>query len=182
MREIQKRFNNVFFEKVNPEIIENIVGNRLKITEEKSNKNREVNISSISNNCFAIKLDKQPRQIYLLKEYTKVNDELLLYLNNGKLIVFLIELKSDCISTAYKQIKYGKDYASFLINILQNEMNYTFSDIEYRGYIFTTSSSTKRTTGKKFKHRCVKKHGIYYKKFPATDYYFDYLALPVEEM
>lgn len=179
--DIQKRFFKSISEKVNPDIIETLEGKRLTIIEEnKQSSNRKVNITHLSE-AKAFKLDKQPRSIYLFKECTKVNDELIIKLDkSGKLIIFIIEMKSNDYKAAFKQINYGKEYADFLIGILEKEMDHKFKDREYRGYIFTSHANAKKPISKEKSISCKKMDDVYVKVFSCNaDYHFKYLSLPV---
>lgn len=178
-RNIGQIFYNAVQRKISQEVIETITGNSLRIQEENpKTKNSEVIITSLDKNCFAFKMDYKPRKVYLLQEDTKVNDELLIFVESNKLTVYLIEMKSDNYRSAEKQILYGKVYADFLIGILECEMGYTFSEKEYRGYIFTTGKSvSKGTTRRKDTIECKERHGIYIAVFDARQREYNYLRL-----
>jgi len=177
------KFISAIQRKVNPEIIEKIDRNELCIKEEsKTSKNKKVIIKSMKKGCMAFNIDKHPREVYLFKEETKVSDEIIIYIKENKeIIVFIIEMKSDKISSAFKQIKYGKIYIDFLIGILEEEIGYEFHK-EYRGYIFTTKCSEKHPTKIPKKIKATRKLGdIYLKSFPAnSNHDFRYLSLPIE--
>lgn len=144
-----EKFNNAVNSVVSKNIIEEKISNQIKIVEEqnitkKNGKNAEVKIKHIGNDCFVFKLDVVPHNVYLFERPTTINDELIIRVEDEKLTVFLIELKSDDPSKAKKQIRYGKRYADFLIHILELEMNYFFKEKVYRGYVFTTNVKYRR--------------------------------------
>lgn len=126
---IQEDWANTVNRIVNPEIIEKITGNELIIREfKKETKNPEVHIRNLKSSCYAFKMDLEPRSIYLFKESLKINDELLLYIEDDKITVFIIELKSNHPEKAIVQIRFGKIYADFLIGIIEEEVGYIFQN------------------------------------------------------
>lgn len=85
-RNIGEDFSSAVRAKINENIIEKISGNTLLIKEENKNtKNSQIEIRALKRGCYAFKMDSKPREIYMLKEYTKVNDELLLCVEGKKL-------------------------------------------------------------------------------------------------
>lgn len=186
---IQDKFRNVIAEIVNEEIIEKITGNQLTIIESKNSnnigKNKEVRICHLPNNCVAFKTDLEPRKIYLFKQPISVNDELLLKIEEDKITVFIIELKSNDPGKAKRQIRYGKKYADFLIGILELEMKSKFKTKEYRGYVFTTNPRYKKPV---IRSQYLKEDkndtvidGVYIKFFgKSPSYDFRELGKPIE--
>ena len=168
---------------VNDKIIEPVRENKLVIKELKENShNKEIIITNIKTNCHAFKMDLEPRQIYLFKETIKVNDELLLVIEQKKIVVYIIELKSKNTDKAIEQILFGRRYADFLIGIIEEKMRYVFPVKEYRGYIFTTKPSDKNTTqGGKYLKCKRKVNGIYILSFSSNaPHDFRKLSLPIK--
>ena len=189
-RMILEDFSDAVNSVVSKKIIEEKIGNQIEIVEEqnvtkRNGKNTKVTIKRLGNDCFAFKLDFTPHNVYLFERPTMINDELIIRVEDEKLTVFLIELKSDDTSKAKKQIRYGKRYADFLINILELEMNYFFKEKEYRGYICTTNRNAPRPVVRSEHLKKEKKDkvvdGIYIKYFrKAPSYDFGELGLDIK--
>lgn len=131
------------------EIVTKLKGNLLEICEEDSKaQGKCVKISNITNS-IALGLDTCNRNIYFLRDTTKINDHTIFYYKNERLKVFLIELKSKKKRKAKEQILLGKAYADFIINILKAN-DIIIKEIEYRAFIFTVDRrSVKKQTTKR---------------------------------
>ncbi len=172
-----------FDKKINPSVITKIEGENLTVIEEnKGATGREVRIEQIRN-ALTLHLDDNKRKIYFMKVQTKINDTTILYVDEQKLYVLLIELKSKNMSTAKDQIKYGKIYSDFIVDVLRQDSNIKFDDIEYRGYIFRTDRKTSvKTSTVKVRNIVADdyKDGIYFKTFDNNaKYNFKTLVLPI---
>lgn len=137
------------------EVITRLKGNKLEICEKNSKaKGKCVEISNITNS-IALELDRDNRNIYFLKDTTKINDHTIFYYKDEKLKILLIELKSRKVSHAREQLLLGKAYADFIINILKTK-NVIIKEIEFRAFIFSVDrksarkQTTKRCVGMKF--------------------------------
>ena len=169
---------------VNESVLEKIVGNELVICETKKNTgNGEVQVKYMRPNCYAFKMDLEPRSIYLFRETIRVNDELILWVEENKITAFILELKSNQIGKAKEQIRFGKKYADFLIGIIEELMRYTFEEKEYRGYIFSTQPSNKNTVRQKdYLDYDEVMDDIYIKKYGKASYYdFRAMSLPIKK-
>ena len=178
-------FRNTVEAIVNDKIIEPIRENKLVIRELKENShNKEIIITNLDANCHAFKMDLEPRQIYLFKETIKVNDELLLVIEQDKIVVYIIELKSKNTNKAKEQIRFGRKYADFLIGIIEEQMRYVFPVKEYRGYIFTTKPTGKNTMkGEKYLKCDSMVDDIFIKFFSRnTPHDFRKLSLPFKNV
>ena len=99
---------------VNESVLEKIVGNELVIRETKENtKNSEVHVKYMRPNCYAFKMDLEPRSIYLFREMIRVNDELILWVKENKITAFILELKSNKIGKAKEQIRFDQARKAF---------------------------------------------------------------------
>lgn len=189
-KKVIEKFDNAVKSIVDKKVIEIKNGNEIVIIEDqkiaaKNSKNVQVRIRRIGNNCFAFKMDVRPHNVYLFERPTMINDELILRVEEEKITAFILELKSNDPKKARKQICYGKQYADFLIGILELEMNYFFKEKEYRGYIFTTNTKYRRPvvrSGYLNKERTDRVIGdIYIKYFgDAPSYDFGELGLDVK--
>lgn len=172
-----------FDKKINPKVITKIEGENLTIIEEnKGATGKEVKIEKIKN-ALTLHLDDNKRKIYFMKVQTKINDTTILYVAEQKLYILLLELKSKNVNTAKDQIKYGKIYSDFIVDVLRQDSNIKFNNIEYRGYIFRTDRKTGLKTSS-IKQRNIMaddyKDGIYFKTFDNNAKYdFKTLILPI---
>jgi|GEM_PF-766870 len=94
-------------------------------------------------NCFNTRIEK----------FTTRNDGILFCHKDNKLIIFLIELKSNNESKYLKQLKAARNFVEYLvkqINLL-SDLHIPFDDIEFRGILFMLGRKTppKGKTSKK---------------------------------
>ncbi|SET00253.1 hypothetical protein SAMN04487772_106126 [[Clostridium] polysaccharolyticum] len=184
-----EKFDNAVKSIVDKKVIEKKKGNEIVIIEDqkiaaKNSKNVQVRIRRIGNNSFAFKMDIRPHNVYLLDRPTMINDELVLRVEEEKITAFILELKSKDPKKARKQICYGKQYADFLIGILELEMDYFFKEKEYRGYVFTTNTKYRRPvvrSGYLSKEKTDQEIGDIYIKYlgDAPSYDFGELGLEI---
>lgn len=87
------------------------------------------------------------------EKYTKKNDGILLCKKDKKLIILLIELKSDNLGQYLKQLKAGKNFVKYLINQINlfSELNILNEDIIYKGIVFHTKRVPFKGTTRKQK-------------------------------
>lgn len=88
---------------------------------------------------------------------SKINDGNIVIVNNNKIVLLLIELKSErfTLNDVLLKIENSKFFFNYLIEIINKSYNknYKINDIEYKGILFTSKTTTKGTTtgGKKIK-------------------------------
>ena len=94
-----------------------------------------------------------PKTAYI----SKINDGNIIIVDDSKIIILLIELKSDnfTIKDVLLKMENSKIFSNYLIEIINTHYNksYNLSDIEYKGILFTSKFARKGTTtgGKKVK-------------------------------
>jgi hypothetical protein len=184
-----EKFDNAVKSIVDKKVIEKKKSNEIVIIEDqkiaaKNSKNVQVRIRRIGNNSFAFKMDIRPHNVYLLDRPTMIDDELVLRVEEEKITAFILELKSKDPKKARKQICYGKQYADFLIGILELEIDYFFKEKEYRGYVFTTNTKYRRPvvrSGYLSKEKTDQEIGDIYIKYlgDAPSYDFGELGLEI---
>ncbi|GEM_PF-3868657 len=177
------KLKNSFSQLINSNVVSKIESNSIKIEEENSNakgKGEYVIINRLKD-CIPINLDQNESKIYFFNKDVSRNDQTIFYVENNKLYIILIELKSCKKGKGEKQIRYGKVLADFIIDILEKETDIKFDEREYRGYIFTTRNSVKRSPSlreKKFKYD-KEVENIYIKEVRTNSkYVFNDLVLP----
>lgn len=172
-----------FYRKINPDVISNIEEHSLAIEEpNKKALGKGIFIKNIYNS-LTLHLDEKNRKIYFLKSETKINDATILYVNEKKLYVILIELKSKSLRKYKEQIYYGKLYSDFIINILkQDNADLVFDEIEYRGYVFATGRKSEELRSTKREMIAEEfNNNIYFKTFENNkEYNFIELLLPIK--
>ncbi len=172
-----------FDKNINPDVISNIIQNDLIIREANPKATgKGITIKNIFN-ALTLHLDEKNRKIYFIKGETKINDATIFFIDNNKLQVLLIELKSNNVGTYKEQILYGKFYSDFIINVLVHKnTKINFDKIEYRGFVFTTGriKENKRPT-KRGIYFSSKENGIYYKSMENNkEYNFIELIAPID--
>lgn len=181
--ECYMNLQNAISQLINTNVITNTAKNVITIQENNKGAQGEQIIIKRLKNCISIKLDQDKSEIYFFKKDVTINDETIFYIDGEKLYILLLELKSKKKGKGQKQIQYGKIFADFIIGILEKENNIKFKEIEYRGYIFTTSTSARKCPLKReeiIKADC-EKDGIYYKEFKNnSEYIFRNLILPIQ--
>ncbi len=174
---------NAISKLINPNVITNTSQNIITIQEENKNSTGHQIIIKNIKNCISIKLDQDKSEIYFFKKDVTINDETIFYINDEKLYVLLLELKSKKKGKGEKQIQYGKIFANFIVEILEKENNMKFKEIEYRGYIFSTNKIARKSPLKREKtiKADSQKDGIYIKEFKNnSEYIFRNLLLPIQ--
>lgn len=177
-----------FFKLINDTIADHVInkccGNKVEIKEDaKNTRGKFVNITNITK-AIALGLDVNKKDIYFLKNNTKINDQTIIHYDNGKVLVILLELKSDKIEKATKQILSGKAYIEFLLSILSVENKITISEVEYRAFIFTSKRIPVRKTTKKIRNLEPDRilDGVALKKLGTEQTYnFNELILPLKK-
>ncbi len=96
------------------------------------------------------------------KEYTKKNDGILFCGKGDKLVILLIELKSNNSGEYLKQLKAGRNFVQYLISQINtfSELNILSKNIIYRGIIFKTRNIPSKGTTKKNKLTFTDRSGL----------------------
>jgi len=83
----------------------------------------------------------------------KVNDGIVFYLNDNKINILLIELKTNNLGEYKKQLQAGKNFVFYLLGVLNNSFskNYIVSEKNIKCLVFSLRKTvrkqgTKRTT------------------------------------
>jgi len=95
-------------------------------------------------------LDNRCKMFPFLNQTTplvnKVNDGIIFYLNNNKIFILLIELKTNNLGDYKKQLHSGKNFALYLLKILNNSFtkNYTVEDKNIKCLVFSLRKTARK--------------------------------------
>ena len=149
---------------IDENFIINKANDKIIIDETKNSKGcKKITFNLKQKKIFAYTLDKDRdknsnfRTFQFFKSQTasisKINDGNLVIVYNNRIVILLVELKSDnfTIKDVLLKIENSKIFSNYLIEIINAnyKKNYKLSDIEYKGILFTTQVTKGTTTGGK---------------------------------
>ena len=130
-----------------------LVSNEIEIKEENS-ECKKVILESKRKNIFAFSLDinlsNRCKMFPFFNQSTnsinKVNDGIIFYINNNKIFVFLIELKTKQLGDYMKQLQAGKIFAFYLLGILNNSFskNYKIDKENIKCLVFSLRKTSRK--------------------------------------
>ena len=119
---------------INKDLIIPLVSGELEFTEENAECSKII-LKSKRKNIFAFSLDKNltkrcdmfPFFNQTTPLINKVNDGIVFYINDNKIFILLIELKSNNLGKYKKQLQAGKIFVSYLLEVLNNSFSSTYT-------------------------------------------------------
>ncbi|KFJ43394.1 hypothetical protein IBE48_02705 [Francisella philomiragia] len=140
---------------INKDICINSIENIFEIKEgSKESKCKVVKLNNIGVDSFAFSLDgsdshkKFPFFDHRCPKITSVNDAILFVVTQKNIFVFIIELKTQNISSLPKQIKAGEHFLDYLINMTNFSFDEEYS-VEKRVLLFSCRKQAKKMTTRK---------------------------------
>jgi len=138
---------------IHKDLIVPFISNEIEIKENGA-ECKKVILTSKRKQIFAfsldINLDNRCKMFPFLNQTTplvnKVNDGIIFYLNNNEIFILLIELKSNNLGEYKKQLHSGKNFALYLLKILNNSFskNYTIEDKNIRCLVFSLRKTARK--------------------------------------
>ncbi len=138
---------------INRDLIIPLVSGELEIKEDGA-ECKKVILKSKRKKIFAFSLDRnldnRCKMFPFLNQTTplinKVNDGIIFYLNDNKISVLLIELKSNNLGEYKKQLQSGKNFVLYLLEILNNSFSkrYTIKDEDIKCLLFTLRKTARK--------------------------------------
>lgn len=140
---------------IHEDFILKLSSSELEIKEENSDEDcRKVIFKFNNKQIFAFSLDNKlegrckifPFFNQSTENINKVNDAIVFYCKSGKIYVFLIELKSKQLGDYKKQLHSGKNFALYLVRVLNSSFSkcYTLEEKNIKCLVFSL-----RKTGRK---------------------------------
>lgn len=153
------------------EQIENLILNDFKLSssggcyefkEAKSDKCKSIKIFT-SGKSLALNLDRDDKKVLNFfdntnKSLTSMNDGAIILNKRDKLIILLVELKSNNSGNYLNQLKSGQNFVKYILNQIQLSTRLCINDVIYRGILFktgrvTASKNTTKRTPLKYEDR-----------------------------
>jgi len=118
---------------INKDLIIPLVSGEVEFTEDDAECSKII-LKSKRKNIFAFTLDKNlakrcdmfPFFNQQTPMINKVNDGIVFYINDNKIFILLIELKSNNLGKYKEQLKAGKIFVSYLLGVLNNSFQRTY--------------------------------------------------------
>jgi hypothetical protein len=125
--------------------------------------------TNLANRCKMFPFFNQSTQLI-----NKVNDGIVFYLNDGKIFVLLIELKSNKLGDYKKQLQAGKNFVYLLLSTLNNSFssNYTVEEENIKCLVFSLRKTIKKQGTKRANIIYEKIDGLNIKELQCNDTHF----------
>ena len=101
----------------------------------------------------------------------KVNDGIIFYINNNKIFVFLLELKSNNLGDYKKQLQAGKLFVYFLLGIVNNAFskNYVLEEKNIKCLVFSVRKTARKQGSRRKNISYEFVNGLYIAELQCND-------------
>jgi hypothetical protein len=130
-----------------------LVSDEFKFTENDAECSKVI-LKSKRRNIFAFSLDEQlaktcnmfPFFNQSTADINKINDGIVFYINDSKIFILLIELKSNNLGAYKKQLQAGKLFVFYLLGVINNSFikNYTIKDENIKCLVFSIRKTVRK--------------------------------------
>jgi hypothetical protein len=163
---------------IHQDLIIPFIRDEVEIKEENS-ECKKVILKSKRKQIFAFTLDinlnNRCKMFQFLNQSTplvnKVNDGIIFYINDNKIFVLLVELKSNNLGDYKKQLHAGKLFVSYLIGILNNSFakNYTIKEENIKCLVFSLRKTARKQGTTRSKIAYAKDNGLNIAELQCND-------------
>jgi len=163
---------------INEDLIIPLVSGELEFTEDDAECNKVI-LKSKRKNIFAFSLDKNLTKRCDMFPFfnqntsliNKVNDGIIFYINDNKIFILLIELKSNNLGKYKKQLQAGKIFVSYLLGVLNNsfQSTYTLQEKNIKCLVFTSRKTVRKYGTKRMNIEYNEINGLQIAEFQCND-------------